>query len=233
MRKKKLTLNEYQQIFDLHEEGYSFFKIIIKLNLSISESSLNLNYKRYLQHGIESLQSKKSNPSYTLEFKNNVVNDYIKNGKSYFTLAAEYNIPSHETVRRWIMKYTEGEENKNYSPKPEVYQMKARKTTLDERIEVVKFCIKNELDYKFAAERYNVKYSQVYSWVKKYREFGEHGLKDGRGKGKPTETLSTEEQLRLQVKALESRNQFLEMENETLKKRKEIERQLMNQKLDN
>lgn len=67
--------------------------------------------------------------------------------------------------------------------------------------------------------------------MKKYNEHGETGLIDGRGKGKPTETLSTEEQLKL--KALESRNQFLELENEALKKRKQIERQLMNQKLNN
>lgn len=68
--------------------------------------------------------------------------------------------------------------------------------------------------------------------VKKYREHGESGLYDGRGKGKPTEILSTEEQLKLKVKELQSKNKFLEMENEALKKKKQIERQLMNQKYD-
>ena len=45
-------------------------------------------------------------------------------------IAVEYNMPSHTTVRRWIIKYTEGKENKNYSPKPEVYNMKSEKLLL-------------------------------------------------------------------------------------------------------
>ena len=134
-------------------------------------------------------------------------------------IAVEYNMPSHTTVRRWIIKYTEGKENKNYSPKPEVYNMKSRKTTLEERIEIVNYCLNNELSYKDTAERFNVSYSQVYNWIRKYREYGEPGLYDGRGKGKPAEILSTEEELKLKVKALETRNKFLEMENETLKRK--------------
>ena len=38
--------------------------------------------------------------------------------------------------------------------------------------------------------------------------------------------------LALKVKELQSKNKFLEMENEALKKKKQIERQLMNQKYD-
>lgn len=233
MRKKKITLDKYQQIFDLYEDGNSFSSIINKFGLDINKVTLAAEYRRYLEHGIHSLKSRKNNHSYTSEFKKSVIHEYIQTGKSFQTLAAEYNIPSHETIRKWVIKYTEGKENKTYSPKPEVYNMKARKTTLEERIEIVNYCISNEFDYKSTAENFKVKYSQVYSWVKKYNEHGETGLIDGRGKGKPTETLSTEEQLKLKLKALESRNQFLELENEALKKRKQIERQLMNQKLNN
>lgn len=44
-----------------------------------------------------------------------------------------------------------------------------------------------------------MKYSQVYSWVKKYNEPCEICLIDGRGKGKSTETLSTKEQLKMKI----------------------------------
>lgn len=163
MRKKKITLDKYQQIFDLYEDGNSFSSVINKFGLDINKVTLAAEYRRYLEHGIYSLKSRKNNHSYTSEFKKSVINEYIQKGKSFQTLAAEYNIPSHETIRKWVIKYTEGKENKTYSPKPEVYNMKARKTTLEERIEIVNYCISNEFDYKSTAENFKVKYSQVYS----------------------------------------------------------------------
>lgn len=232
MGKRKFTVEEYLQIFDLYEAGYSFETIIEMKKLDISNPTLYHNYNRYIKHGIESLMPQKTNERYTSEFKKQLIDEHLVNGKTPKMIAVEYNMPSHTTVRRWIIKYTEGKENKNYSPKPEVYNMKSRKTTLEERIEIVNYCLNNELSYKDTAERFNVSYSQVYNWIRKYREYGEPGLYDGRGKGKPAEILSTEEELKLKVKALETRNKFLEMENETLKKKKQIERQLMNRKSD-
>ncbi|WP_369598803.1 helix-turn-helix domain-containing protein, partial [Staphylococcus hyicus] len=38
MRKSKLTLEQYHQIFRLYEKGYSFQAIIEKLNLDIDKS---------------------------------------------------------------------------------------------------------------------------------------------------------------------------------------------------
>ena len=43
-----------------------------------------------------------------------------------------------------------------------------RKTTLEERTEIVAFCIANGKDYGVAAEKYGVSYQQVYSRVHKY-----------------------------------------------------------------
>lgn len=43
-----------------------------------------------------------------------------------------------------------------------------------------RYCIAHDNDYKGAASRFEVSYSQVYSWVKKYRESGEEGLEDRR-----------------------------------------------------
>lgn len=39
------------------------------------------------------------------------------------------------------------------------------KTTLEERIEIVKYTLAN----KKAMEQYNVSYAQVYAWVRKYQ----------------------------------------------------------------
>src|SRR5699024_1939281 len=85
-------------------------------------------------------------------------------------LARKYNIAAHETVRRWSIIYTKGEGLKTYSPKPEVYAMKSRNVTHDEKVKIVKDCLANELSYKDTAEKYRIPYNNVYSWVQKYKE---------------------------------------------------------------
>lgn len=39
---------------------------------------------------------------------------------------------------------------------------KGRSTTLEERIEIVKYCIDNNKKYQLTAETFNVSYQQVY-----------------------------------------------------------------------
>ena len=77
--------------------------------------------------------------------------------------------------------------------------IKPRKTTLEERIQIVEYCIANANDYSAAAKTYNCSYWQVYSWVKKYNADGVDGLKDGRGRTKPEEGLSELERLKLRT----------------------------------
>lgn len=48
-----------------------------------------------------------------------------------------------------------------------------RKTTLAERKKIVEYCITYKRDYKGTASLYDVSYSQVYSWVRKYDIAGE------------------------------------------------------------
>lgn len=101
---------------------------------------------------------------------------------------------------------------------------KGRKTTFEERIEIVKYTLTHELDYQKAAQKYDVSYSQVYAWVRKYQTGQEEALRDHRGHKKPGEKLNEQEQLKLRIKKLEVRNEYLEMENAFTKKLAEIER---------
>nr|WP_239581707.1 helix-turn-helix domain-containing protein [Jeotgalibacillus terrae] len=102
---------------------------------------------------------------------------------------------------------------------------RGRKTTFEERIEIVQFAIAHDLDYHGAAEKYQVSYQQVYGWVRKYQADGETGLHDRRGKTLESKSNLTEvEKLQLRIKELDHRNQYLEAENGLLKKLKEIER---------
>ena len=100
-----------------------------------------------------------------------------------------------------------------------------RKTTFEERIEIVNFTLVHEKDYQGTVEKYGVSYQQVYSWVRKFEKDGSTGLLDRRGKGLESKpNLTPEEELRLKIKQQEERIKYLEMENGLLKKLEEIKR---------
>jgi transposase len=101
---------------------------------------------------------------------------------------------------------------------------KGRKTTLDERIEIVGYCIANGKDYGATIEKYGVSYQQIYSWVCKYEKDGVDGLIDKRGKRKKPEDMNELERLRAENRMLKAEDKQKEMEIAVLKKLQEIER---------
>ena len=98
-----------------------------------------------------------------------------------------------------------------------------RKTTLEERKEIVEYCIAHGNDYKGAAFQYDVSYSQVYSWVKKYQESGEEGLEDKRGHHKSDDKVDELERLRRENQRLKRQLEERDMLCELLKKVRELE----------
>jgi len=61
---------------------------------------------------------------------------------------------------------------------------KGKKTGYEEKVQAVLFCIEHNCDYQMACDQFGVSYPQIYSWVQKYREQGEPGLVDRRGRHK-------------------------------------------------
>ncbi len=102
--------------------------------------------------------------------------------------------------------------------------VKGRKTTLDERIEIVRDCISNGRDYGQTIEKHKVSYQQVYTWVRKYEERGIEGLSDRRGKRKDELDMTESEKLRAELKLTQAKLKRAEIENELLKKVEEKER---------
>ena len=47
---------------------------------------------------------------------------------------------------------------------------KGRKTTFEERILIVIYCIEHQNNYTETAQKYQVSYQQVYSWITKYKK---------------------------------------------------------------
>ena len=188
--------------------------------------------RKYRQGGPKSLLPRPKNSSYTKEFKINVVEDYLSGNGSLEDICNKYQIPSDYTLRQWIAKYNDLKELEDYLPRPEVYTKMAyrKKTTQEEREEIVSYCIEHNNDYKGTAAHYDVSYSQVYGWVQKYLEKGTDGLTDKRGKRKDESELTEVEKLRRQNKILEAKIRELEMESVLLKKVEEIERRRSFQK---
>ena len=129
---------------------------------------------------------------------------------------------------KWVKKYNSGIEINDYIPKGDVYKMKSRKTTIEERIEIVEYVIEKDYDYKGAADKYAVPYTNVYQWVKKYLEQGEDGLKDKRGRPsskQEKENLSEVEKLQIEIESLKARNIRLERTIVALKKKRKSRRE--------
>lgn len=178
----------------------------------------------YKRHGIAGFLRKAHNHSYSKEFKMKVVEEYIKGEGSSIDLGIKYDIPSG-LLRSWVRMYNANRELKDYNPKQEVYMAEARrKTTLEERKEIVEYCISHNRNYKDTAAKFHVSYSQVYSWVKKYNTDGEDGLTDRRGHHKADDEVDELERLRRENLRLKRQLEEKDMVVELLKKVKEFER---------
>jgi transposase-like protein len=179
---------------------------------------------KYEALGENAFNSTDKNKTYSKKLKLAAISDYLNGEGSIETIVNKYGISSNSVLITWLNKYNSHIETKDYDPKPEVYMAKSRKTTYKERIDIVKYCLEHELNYKETAVKYGVNYAQVYVWVKKYKENGEEGLRDKRGRKKTESEMTVEEKLRHQLKKEQARNKYLEMENEALKKLEEMER---------
>ena len=102
---------------------------------------------------------------------------------------------------------------------------KARSTTQEERLQIVRECLESRKNYGEMALKYNVSYQQVRTWTQKYEELGKAGLEDRRGKRKKDQEPRTDlEAAQIEIERLKHQLYLAEMENRLLKKLDEIVR---------
>ena len=224
MRKSKFTPEQKLKIVQEYLEGKgSHEKLGSKYE--IDRRSIAQWVRSYQEHGVEAFYQKGGNKSYSTEFKIMCVEIYLRGEMSQTEICVKYGISNHSVLHSWIKKYNGGKELRDYDPKREVYMAPRRKTTKEERIEIVNYCLEHDHDYKNTAEVYEVSYSQVYGWVRKFEESGEEGLEDKRGKRKKDDEIDETEKLRRRVLKLERELELEKMKVELLKKVKELERE--------
>ncbi len=125
------------------------------------------------------------NQAYSKEFKEKVVAAYLNGEGSFEALSIKYKVSSFDTIRKWVLKYNSHEELKASGTGGTPIMTQGRKTTYEERVEIVKYCIEHQSNYAEAAQKYQVSYQQAYSWTTKYEKNGVEALLDKRGKKKP------------------------------------------------
>ncbi|MGL5820743.1 MAG: transposase, partial [Sarcina sp.] len=191
---------------------------------NIGKSTIRKWVTVYRIHGINAFISSIGNKSYSIDFKISCVKEVLSGAGSSIDIASKYNL--YPTVlEQWIKRYNANIELKDYNPKREVYMAEARrKTTIEERRKIVNYCINNNRDYKGTADLYDVSYSQVYSWVKKYDSKGDSALIDKRGHHKKDDEVDELERLRRENMRLKRQLKESDMANQLLKKVKDLER---------
>ena len=169
------------------------------------------------------MPNRRKQKKYSKELKLEAIHAYLNGEGSLREISKKYGIVRCEQLRRWVLWYNGHKEIKGSSrAKGEIYMTKGRKTTQEERAEIVAYCIEHGKDYGLTVETYKVSYQQIYSWVKKYEEKGVNGLTDRRGKAKPESELTEEERLRQENKILQAKIKDQEMEIALLKKLREL-----------
>ncbi|MEE0511582.1 MAG: helix-turn-helix domain-containing protein [Peptococcaceae bacterium] len=141
------------------------------------------------------------------------------------TTTRQNSIRARTQLRAWIKQYST---DPNLQPAPRSTSSRTsvpgRKTTLEERVEIVCYCLANGKDYDLAINTYHISYQQIYSWVRKYQDLGLEGLLDKRGKRKDPAAMTPVERLQSENKLLQAEIQRLQTENTALKKLHQLER---------
>lgn len=222
-RKQKATPEEKISLVQRYHKG-EIDQIQASKIAGINKSSFQLWIKRYEAEGSTAFLPAENNRVYNVELKRHAVEDYLSGGGGLLEICKKYSLRSTWQLRSWIKVYNSGKDfNRKMSGGSRM--TKARKTTQEERVQIAKECLKAECNYGEIAIKYNVSYQQVYTWVKKFTEFGEAGLDDRRGKRTADQEPRTEiEELKIQLAKLKHENYMLQMERDLLKKVEDLER---------
>ena len=204
------------------EEGHTLQEVCTMF--SVNMTTLQVWRALYKYGGVEALVRQKKHKVYSEELKQRAVEDYLSEKYSMFDILAKYGISSLSVFKKWLKIYTSHSDLNDSGKGLSKTMTKGRKTTVEERIEIVKACLANKKNYQETATQYEVTYQQVYLWVRKFEENGEQGLADRRGRTKPAEERTPEDELRLKIQQMERENERLRAENLLLKKLEEIER---------
>ena len=193
---------------------------------NVNKSTLAAWVRIYRTEGVEGLLPTTKNRVYAPALKKCAVENYLSGGGSLAAICEKYGIHSRRQLLDWIKVYTtHGDFSRRKFSGGGSTMSKSRKVTQDEKLAIVKDCIASGENYGAMAKKYAVSYQQVRNWTIKFKEYGEAGLEDRRGKRKKDQEPRTElEEAQIEIERLKHKLYMAEMENNLLKKLAELER---------
>ena len=223
-KKKRFNYEEKLNAVLCYEQGTKSFKCIAD-EIGAGASTVKDWWMIYQSQGEHGLVKNQNHKHWDKNIKVSAVMDYLSGKYSLRGVCKKYKISDTGILRQWIKVYNDShKELKSTGSGGRKTMTKARKTTFEERIEIVQFCIANSKNYGMTMDKFNVSYQQIYLWVRKYEEKGVDGLLDRRGKAKPENELTELDRLKAENKMLAAKNQEFQMEIDVIKKLKEVER---------
>ena len=151
---------------------------------------------------------------YSNEFKLKVVKYCIEGHHSKYEACAEFQIPSSNTVDKWVKKY------KEHGPKGLMKNLKSSYSG-EFKQNVVEYMHNNHLSLFETSVKFNIgNHSLVGKWERIYYEKGPQGLYiEQRGKSRNMNSKTKNKKMSKEIEEdLIAENQRLRMENEYLKK---------------
>ncbi len=131
--------------------------------LGIDNETVKDWIRKYEAEGYEGLKESRAWKVYSRELKQAAIRDVLSGTYSIREATKQYHISDKSVLKKWISKYTSREELKP-TRKGKSGMNKGRKTTFEERVEIVQYTLANQLDYQKAMKKYDVSYQQVYAW---------------------------------------------------------------------
>lgn len=126
----------------------------------------------YEVEGIQGLVSQSHNRSYPVELKRMAVEEYLAGGISLRQICKKYKVRDIHLLREWIKRYNSG---KSFGRKMSggSRMKKARKTSQEERIQIVKACMERgstmeplPWNTRSATSRFTPGYKNIRNWEK-------------------------------------------------------------------
>ena len=223
-QKQRIEVTEKIKIVQAHLAGEIGVREAARV-VGVTDASIRCWIRLYKAEGLEGF-IRQTNRVYSVSEKRAAVEDYLRGGISIQDICAKYKISDTHVFRRWLKVYNaHGDFNSVKHSGGGSYMKKARSTSQEERLQIVKDCLKSGRNYGEMALKYNVSYQQVRTWTLRFEELGEAGLEDRRGKRKKDQTPRTElEAAQIEIENLKHKLYMAEMENHLLKKLDEIVR---------
>lgn len=166
MFKKNISVEDKIYAVKLYQDGKESQHRIASM-FDVSLASIQQWIRNYESMGIDAF-TWKGRKNYSKELKQQAVSDYLAGCGSQDDICKKYGIHLKAKLQIWMKKHNGHEELRSSGTGGNQIVTKGRKTTFEERVEIVQYCIAHEHNYTETTKKYQVSYQKARSYTVKY-----------------------------------------------------------------